>query len=489
MATEGIAAALSLKEDELKALVRAQQSVSQMADAAEALAGSFGKIKDSFGDIAKSSKGINLSASFDSSGALKNIKLISDAVAKANEFGVDNTLRSSSKKTKIVKDEAQKQIEIYERAMAKEVKYRQKKERMYTGLFSAGDSKDASDLNARLDAALAGNPKTLPQMKEQLRLLKEINSETSKMRKNPYIDAGKVDQAKAKIDELNSKIRESERRLKSTGKSASNLKDVIGNAFSIISVTNFLRNLVAIRGEFEIQERSLAVIIKDAYYAKSMFKEIEQIAVRSPFSVMEIVKQTKQLAAYRIEADKLIDTTKMLGDISAGVGVDMNRLILAYGQVKAATFLKGQELRQFSEAGVNMLGGLAERFSEIYQRAVSTGEVLQMVSKRMVKFEDVDAVLRSQVEAGGAFYRMQEIQAETLQGAITNLKDRIQIAFNEMGTSYDSMMKTVVKGLEWVISKWDVLNNILVGGVAFKILTVLGGKVSRLINAVSMVFV
>ena len=133
--------------------------------------------------------------------------------------------------------------------------------------------------------------------------------------------------------------------------------------------------------------------------------------------------------------EKLYDTTKMLADISSGLGVDMQRLILAYGQVKAANYLRGQELRQFSEAGVNILGELANYFSELQGRAISTGEVFDMVSKRMVKFEDVATVLRRLTEEGGIFFNMQEIQAETLQGKLMNLKDSFDIMMNSMGES------------------------------------------------------
>ena len=103
------------------------------------------------------------------------------------------------------------------------------------------------------------------------------------------------------------------------------------------------------------------------------------MAINSPFRLKELVTYTKQLAAYRVEASKLYDTTKMLADVSAGLGVDMQRLILAYGQVKAANYLRGTELRQFSEAGINILGELSKYFSELEGRAVSVSEVFEMV--------------------------------------------------------------------------------------------------------------
>ena len=47
---------------------------------------------------------------------------------------------------------------------------------------------------------------------------------------------------------------------------------------------------------------------------------------------------------------------------------------------------------------------------------------------------------------------MQEQQADTIRGRISNLQDRIQIMFNEIGKSYDSVIGGIITGLESVIS-------------------------------------
>ena len=262
-------------------------------------------------------------------------------------------------------------------------------------------------------------------------------------------------------------------------KAAGRLGTMLRRTFSTVLVANVVKNMVSIRGEFQMAERSLAVIIKDSAMARDIFSDIQKIAIKSPFQVKDLVKQTKQLAAYRIENDKLIETTKMLGDISAGVGVDMQRLILAYGQVKAATFLKGTELRQFSEAGVNVLGALANRFTEIQGRIVTTGEVLQMVSKRLVSFEDVDAVLRAQTAAGGAFYRMQEKQAETIQGRISNIKDRLDLAYNQIGKDYEKVINRVLDLTQMLIDNADVLETMLSGAFGFGAAAAIVGVLSK----------
>lgn len=281
------------------------------------------------------------------------------------------------------------------------------------------------------------------------------------------------------FDGLNKELTNIQRAIKGCEQNAAFASNAFKQAFNIFPVTTFLSQLVSIRGEFEMAERSLSVILQSETKMAEVLNTIKEMSVESPYSAMELVKHTKQLAAFRIEADKLTDTTKMLGDIAAGTGVDMSRLILAYGQVKSAEFLKGTELRQFSEAGVNMLGGLAERFSEIYNRAVSVGEVMGMISKRMVKFADVEAVLMSSTQKGGVFYNMQAQQADTIHGMVANLKDRLAIAFNDLGEQYEGIIKKVLGGVEVLIEKLGAVDHLLLPLVTGKLVSGVFGMISK----------
>ena len=225
--------------------------------------------------------------------------------------------------------------------------------------------------------------------------------------------------------------------------------------FSLSQISGYIKKLVAVRGEFELQKRSLEAILQNKDAANEIWDKTVQLAIKSPFQIKELVSYTKQLAAYRVESDKLHDTTKMLADVSAGLGVDMQRLILAYGQVKAANYLRGTELRQFSEAGINILGELATYFSEVENRAISVGEVFQMVSKRMVSFADVEEVFKRITGEGGTFYNMQEIQAETLKGQISNLRDSLDVMLNDICMSQEGVLKGAVRMARRLLDSWE----------------------------------
>lgn len=250
-----------------------------------------------------------------------------------------------------------------------------------------------------------------------------------------------------------------------------NLMDTAGQlsrqlalVFSVSQIEGYIRKIVEVRGQFELQQVALRAILQDKDKADKIFSQTMQQALKSPFQAMQLVTFTKQLAAYRIESDKLFDTTKRLADVSAGLGVSMDRLILAYGQVKAAAYLRGSEVRQFTEAGINMYGELQRYFEEVKGEAYTTAQIVDMISKRMVKFEDVEAVFQRMTDKGGLFYNMQEVQVNTLHGQINRLKDVISIMQNEIGKSNQEgflSISTAINLANTLLENWRTVASVL----------------------------
>lgn len=224
--------------------------------------------------------------------------------------------------------------------------------------------------------------------------------------------------------------------------------------YSIYAAQNFLRAVVDIGGELENQKIAMASILQDEGKATTIFNQIKKLAVASPFGVMDLNQYAKQLSAYSIPYNELYDTMKRLADISAGVGVDMGRIILAYGQIKAAKFLKGTELRQLTEANIPMVDKLAERFSKLEGRIVSAGEVLDMISKKKVTFEDVKDVLWKLTDDGGMFNNMQEVLSESVKSKWKNLADAIDIMLGDIAESMGSTLKWTAESLTPLAQNW-----------------------------------
>lgn len=224
--------------------------------------------------------------------------------------------------------------------------------------------------------------------------------------------------------------------------------------YSIYAAQNFLRAVVDIGGELENQKIAMASILQDEGKATTIFNQIKKLAVASPFGVMDLNQYAKQLSAYSIPYNELYDTMKRLADISAGVGVDMGRIILAYGQIKAAKFLKGTELRQLTEANIPMVDKLAERFSKLEGRIVSAGEVLDMISKKKVTFEDVKDVLWELTDDGGMFNNMQEVLSESVKSKWKILADAIDIMLGDIAESTGSTLKWTAESLTTLAQNW-----------------------------------
>lgn len=232
---------------------------------------------------------------------------------------------------------------------------------------------------------------------------------------------------------------------------------------NIFMISGLVQRVAEMTGYFQKQEVALEGILGSAAKANSVIQSIKIQALKSPFTTEQIVGNVKQIAAYGIPAEDLVPTAKMLGDLSSGLGVDMNRLILAYGQVKSAAVLRGQELRQFTEAGVPMVQKLADKFTELNGRLVTTGEVFELISKRQVSFEMVAEVLRDMTSEGGQFYNMQENVMETLYGQIGKLKDMWSLSLNDIGSTFGKTIMGVIKALQFAMQNFSLVLFTIIG--------------------------
>ena len=229
---------------------------------------------------------------------------------------------------------------------------------------------------------------------------------------------------------------------------------------SFAGISSMVHDVITIGGEFEKQHIALKSILGDAQEATTMFSQIKSLAVVSPFSFRELATYTKQLAAFNIPYNELYDTSKRLADMSAGLGVDMDRLILAYGQVRSASVLRGQELRQFTEAGIPMVQALADKFTELNGKVTTTGDVFKLIQQRAVPFEMVKDVLWDMTNEGGKFYNMQYVLADTLSGKWSNLRDAWEIMLSDFakGESVSGkVLKGMVGGVTELISSMNTL--------------------------------
>ena len=258
------------------------------------------------------------------------------------------------------------------------------------------------------------------------------------------------------------KIRNRTREMKSGNEEAKrqstlmrSLQGTVGAYFSIDGARRFVTELSRITGEFEKQQVALRAILQDTDGADVIFEKIKNLAVVSPFSVLDLTSYAKQLSAFSVPLDEIYDTTKMLADVSAGLGVDMSRVVLAYGQIRSASFLRGTEVRQLTEAGIPILDELAKQFETLEGHAVSVGEVFNRISARQVPFEMVEKAFKDMTSEGGKFYEMQEVLSETLAGKISNLRDSYEIMMSSIGNANSDVLKGAINLLIKMMNNYE----------------------------------
>lgn len=227
------------------------------------------------------------------------------------------------------------------------------------------------------------------------------------------------------------------------------LKSLFLQGGLVFGAQQFAMSIITTGGEMEKQHIALQSILGDMQNANTMFNQIKELALNSPFTFSELNRDVKQLAAYGVEYDQLYDTTKRLADMSSGLGVGFDRIALAFGQVQARGWLDGKELRQIAYAGIPLLNKLSEFYSKQEGRNVSTSEIKTRISNREVSFDDVKSIFWQMTDAGGQFYNMQQVLSETLLGRYNKLKDAWEIMLAEFASGESlvgKFFKTAIEG-------------------------------------------
>ena len=280
------------------------------------------------------------------------------------------------------------------------------------------------------------------------------------------------DRANQALEKKRAKLREVNKEYSNQDGYITRLIKRLGLYTALAMGVRFVKNIREVTAEFELQRVSLGALIQDAERANQLFDQIKVAAVKSPYEIKDLVKYTKQLAAYKIETEELFDTMMRLSDIFAGLGADMSRIVLAYGQIKGAGVLKGTELRQITELGIPMVDLLSQKLTDLRGELVTTGDVFKLISEKAISFSTVKEIFDDMTNAGGMFYKMQEKQAETLAGRWSNLKDSISIMYEEMGNTKvaSAAMDIIIKTLKSLANNWKTVYD-LVAGATYGLVT------------------
>lgn len=314
--------------------------------------------------------------------------------------------------------------------------------------------KEIYDIDEKLDANAKSDKSEKAKLEEEVRLLSmkvKFLREQDKLAGIPQATpSAELEQTQKRLNQVKA-IQRLNTLYNTQNGILTRLRNVAGQYFSLHGIIRFGQKVAEITGYYQKQQIALEGILGSATKAQSAINQLKQKALESPFMVKQLVTYTKQLAAFGIEYDNLIPTVSKLADVSVGLGVDMDRIILAYGQVKSATVLRGQELRQFTEAGIPMVEELAKKFTALNGELVTTADIFDLISKRQVSFDMVKKVMSDLTSEGGKFYKMQENITNTLAGQIEKLKDIWDAELNRIGEESGNVFTGIVKFLQQIV--------------------------------------
>lgn len=415
----------------------------------------------------------------------KQKRINTDVYAKTENSGLIKVKQAEVNLERWAASEKEKAERRKTAIQKEEERKRQQEYKKQAEMWRATNNNKNTTLTGAVD--FAGTANTLNRLVTAQKYLKEALASTKPNTPEWQRAADTYKQVTQRINEIKQAMGSLKGQTNSIMPTLKNLAMQFGLVFSVQQLNQWVQHMVDVRAQFELQNIALRSIIQNKEKADQIFAEVQQLALKSPFSIMQLNSYTKQMAAYGVEADKLVGVTKQLADVSAGLGVEMGRLILAYGQVKTANYLRATEVRQFTEAGLNITQELANYFTELNGKMVTAGEVTEMITKRMVKFEDVAEVFKRVTSAGGMFYNMQEKQSEGLQGQIQRIGDAYAIMLNQIGKNKQGLISKVLSTIRELISSWRSVSSVITVAASATIAYIAATKLTALITTLDKV--
>ena len=247
-------------------------------------------------------------------------------------------------------------------------------------------------------------------------------------------------------DKFTSNVKKSENTLKGFG----GVVDAVGKAMTAFAAASAFGavagEVLRLGGAMEQTRVSLEVFLGSADKANDVLERLNDLANATPFTNDQIIKAGKGLLAFGLEADKLEEKLKSIGDISAGTGKDFNELAIIYGKAMTAGVVQAEELNQLTEAGVPIIGELAKQFG------VAERDVKKLGSEGKISFEDLDEAFQNMTSEGGRFFNLMERQSKTFNGLLSTLQGTAQAFVADFGERLTDLLKPALEAIVAVVS-------------------------------------
>ena len=266
---------------------------------------------------------------------------------------------------------------------------------------------------------------------------------------------------KKDIDKYASSTKIAEQQTNALTRSLNYMKNRLAFYFTVGASTAFVKNLIDIRAQYEMNERALGILINSAERGSQIFKELSDMALVSPYTLIELSTAAKQLTAYDVAAKDVVDTTRRLADMTAAVGIPIERLTYAIGQVKAYGYLNARDARMFSNVGIPLVKELGDYYTQLEGRLVSVSDVYDKIKKKAIDYNAVMSVVTKMTDEGGKFFDFQAKMADTLKVQLANLTLAWNNMLNDLGSDSQGMLSSLIKGLKELFLHWKDIDHII----------------------------
>ena len=223
-----------------------------------------------------------------------------------------------------------------------------------------------------------------------------------------------------------------------------------------VSLAGLVKQIAQTRGEFQQLEVAFATLLQSKEKADALMSQMVELAAKTPFDLQGVASGARQLLAYGFAAEDITNTLTRLGNVAAGLGLNLQDLTWLYGTTAVQGRLYTRDVMQFQSRGIDLAGELATQLGK------TRAEISQMVTEGKIGFPEVQKAIESMTNEGGKFHNLMQEQSKTITGLISNLGDALDMMFNDLGKSQEGVITGVLKGTISLVENYQKVLDILI---------------------------
>ena len=268
--------------------------------------------------------------------------------------------------------------------------------------------------------------------------------------------------------DIQNAVHQTAERVEKDGKSIDDIISKIQNSMNIAiggwSIGKFVNQMMQIRGQFQQTEMAFKTMLQSEEKADALMKQLIRTAAITPFGVEDVTEGAKQLLAFNVAAEDVNKTLIGLGDVAAGMGLNIKDLVMLYGTTIAKGKMDTMDLYQFLNRGIPIADEIAKVMGLDVTNAIK--EVQKQIKAGKVTSDVFIQAMQNMSAEGSKFGGLMEAQSKTITGQISNIKDAIEQMFNELGKSQEGVINTGLGVVSTLVENWKTVGKVLMTVVA-----------------------